>query len=251
MFERHNDFLRDGGTGMRNFVARKLSNGAALQDSDHARLDELMRHWKAIPAKSDIISQGDDPEYVHAILDGISCRYKILPDGRRSIMDLLIPGDFCDMNIAILGRMDHSIGTLTPCRVAYISRSEIEELLFDFPRIARAMWWATLVDEAILREWLVNMGQRRSDRQMAHLLCELYLRYAAIGWPDEFALALTQEQLADTLGITVVHAQRVIAALRQDGLIALRDRQITIPDIARLMEFSEFNPDYLHLPPES
>lgn len=250
MFDRQRGKSNDGRYFMRNFVARKLNNGAVLRESDEARLDELVRNWQAMPARTDIIRQGDDPEFVHAILDGIACRYKILPDGRRSIMDLLIPGDFCDMHIAILGRMDHSIGTLTPCRVAHISRPEVEDLLQEYPRIARGMWWSSLVDEAILREWLVNMGQRRSDRQMAHLLCELYLRFAAVGWPEAFSLGLTQEQLADTLGITVVHVQRVITALRQDGLIELRDRQITIPDIAQLMEFSEFDPDYLHLPPE-
>lgn len=234
---------------MPNMVARKLANGAALESTDIERLRDLIRDWHAVPARTDIISQGDDPEFVRAILDGVACRYKILPDGRRSIMALLIPGDFCDMHVAILGRMDHSIGTLTPCRVVDIARSEIEDLLHNYPRIARAMWWATLVDEAVLREWLVNMGKRRSDRQMAHLFCELYLRYAAIGWPEEFALPMTQEQLSDLLGITAVHAQRVVAVLREDGLIAIRDRQITIPDIRRLMEFADFNPDYLHLPP--
>ncbi|MBD9529875.1 Crp/Fnr family transcriptional regulator [Paracoccus sp. PAR01] len=233
---------------MPNTVARKLANGAALQADDKERLRDLIRDWRTVPARTDIIRHGDDPEFVHAILEGIACRYKILPDGRRSIMALLIPGDWCDMHIAILGRMDHSIGTLTPCRVVDIARSEIEELLQNHPRIARAMWWATLVDEAVLREWLVNMGKRRADRQMAHLFCELYLRFASIGWAEDFALPMTQEQLADTLGITVVHAQRVIATLRDDGLIDIRDRQIAIPDIRRLMDFAEFDPDYLHLP---
>ncbi|MDS9468856.1 Crp/Fnr family transcriptional regulator [Paracoccus sp. MBLB3053] len=233
---------------MQNMVTRKLENGARLDQRDRERLAELVRGWRALPPRSDIISHGDDPEFVHVILEGIACRYKILPDGRRSIMALLIPGDFCDMHVAILGRMDHGIGTLTPCRVVDIPRSEIEELLTDYPNIARAMWWATLVDEAVLREWLVNMGKRRADRQMAHLLCELYLRYASIGWNGDFSLPMTQEQLSDTLGITAVHAQRVVAGLRQDGLIGIEERQITIPDIARLMEFAEFDPDYLHLP---
>lgn len=143
--------------------------------------------------------------------------------------------------------MDHSIGTLTPCRLVDIPRSDIEELLNHHPRIARAMWWATLVDEAVLREWLVNMGKRRSDRQMAHLICEIYVRLRSVGRSEDFRLPLTQEQLADTLGITPVHAQRIVATLKQDNLISVEDRAITVPDIGALCAFSGFDPDYLHL----
>ncbi|MBA4491670.1 Crp/Fnr family transcriptional regulator [Paracoccus sp. S1E-3] len=230
-----------------NLLVRKLASGGPLGPEDIKRLNQIVRDPIALGARQDIIRQGEDPENVHLILDGIACRYKVLPDGGRSIMALLIPGDFCDLDIAILPVMDHSIGTLTPCTMVDIPRKQIMELLNHHPRIARALRWATLVDEAVLREWLVNMGQRRADRQMAHLFCELFMRFRAVGLADPFLLPLTQEQLADTLGITPVHAQRVLASLRSRNMIALESRAVTIIDFDRLMAFAEFNPDYLHL----
>ncbi|MFD1881154.1 Crp/Fnr family transcriptional regulator [Paracoccus pacificus] len=213
------------------------------------RLNQIIRDPVTLPARQDIIRQGDDPENVHLILEGIACRFKMMPDGGRSIMALLIPGDFCDLDVAILPVMDHSIGTLTACVMVDIPRKQIKELLEHHSRIARTLRWATLVDEAVLREWLVSMGQRRADKQMAHLFCELFTRFQAVGLAEPFLLPLTQEQLADTLGITPVHAQRVLASLRSRNMIALEGRAITIIDLDRLMAFAEFNPDYLHLPP--
>lgn len=232
---------------MPNVLARKLSNAGFLQDSDLARLDRLIANHRRYPARTDIIGHGDAPSEVHLVLEGFACRYKMLPDGSRSIMALLVPGDFCDLHVAILGRMDHSIGALTDCQIVDIPRAEIEDVLNHHPKLARAMWWATLVDEAVLREWLVNMGKRRSDRQMAHLICEIYLRLRSVGLAEDFRLPLTQEQLADTLGITPVHAQRVVATLKQEHLIVMEDRAITVPDIGALCAFSDFDSDYLHL----
>ena len=143
--------------------------------------------------------------------------------------------------------MDHNIGALTDCRVVDIPRAQIEDLLKNYPKIARALWWATLVDEAILREWLVNLGQRRADKMIGHLICELLTRFAAVDLDHSFSLPLTQEQLGDTLGITQVHTQRVLAEMRDQGLLALENRAIIVPDFERLSRFSGFNPDYLHL----
>lgn len=232
---------------MQNVLARKLSNAGTLEESDLIRLEKLTATCRQLSPKTDIIGQGDAPDRVHLVMDGVACRYKLLPDGSRSIMALLLPGDFCDLHVAILGQMDHNIGTLTQCDLVDIPRSDIEELLNNYPRIARALWWATLVDEAVLREWLVNMGKRRSDRQMAHLICEVYLRLKSVGRSEDFHLPLTQEQLADTLGITPVHAQRIVATLKQDNLISMAGRAITVPDIHALCAFSGFDPDYLHL----
>ena len=233
---------------MLNILVRKLSNYDLLEPEDIARLNELVHISHVLPPATDIIRQGDEPHSVHLVLQGVACRYKILPSGGRPIVALMIPGDFCDLRVAILTRMDHDIGTLTECRIVDIPRSQIEDLLNNYPRIARALWWATLVDEAILREWLVNMGQRRADRMIGHLICELLLRCNAVGINQPFSLPLTQEQLGDALGLSAVHTQRVLTTLRDQGLLALKDRAIIVPDFARLSEFSGFNSDYLHLP---
>ncbi len=167
-------------------------------------------------------------------------------------MALLVPGDLCDLHAAILGAMDHGIATLSPCTVAAIPRATVEDLTTNHPRINRALWWSTLVDEATLREWLVNMGQRPADRQLAHLLCELRVRLDTVGLVAEggsYELPLTQEELADVLGLSPVHVNRVLQQLRGDGLIATRGKTLTIRDVARLEAFAGFDPNYLHLMP--
>ncbi len=199
--------------------------------------------------RQDLIQEGDRPESVHIVLEGFACRYKLLPDGTRQIMAYLVPGDLCDMHIAILGEMDHSIATLSRCKIVTISRKMIEDLVENHGRINRALWWATLVDEATLREWLVNMGRRSADKQLGHLLCELLLRLQVVGLATEnsYDLPLTQTEIGDTLGISNVHVNRVLKQLRKDGLIVLKNKRVTISNVEGLKEFSGFSESYLHL----
>ena len=215
----------EGGRRAGNVLTRKLMQSGLLTEEDLELLAPLTRDATEMPARCDLISRGDDPKHAHVIVEGLACRYKILPDGRRSIMAFMLPGDFCDIRVAILRHMDHSIGTLTKCRVAAIPRGVVDQLLAENPRIARAFWWATLVDEAVLREWLVNVGMRRANKQMAHLFCELHCRLRAIGETDGLLPLMTLEQMADALGITSVHAQRTHRALREHGLISVEDRR--------------------------
>lgn len=234
---------------MHNILIRKLSHGAELTGDDRGRLEDLVGRSRRVEARSDVISDGDIPGDVHLILEGFACRYKIMPDGRRSIMAYLVPGDFCDLHVAILGSMDHSIGTMTACTLVEIPRATIEELSAKHPQIMRAMWWATLVDEATLRHWLVNIGRRPADQRLAHLLCEFYVRLNAVGVAGDrsYQLPLTQEDIADTLGISTVHVNRVLQRLRAKGLVTLQSRALTIPDYGRLEAFADFDPAYLHL----
>jgi CRP-like cAMP-binding protein len=173
----------------------------------------------------------------------------MLSGGERHIIAWLVPGDLCDLHVSILGEMDHAIGTLAPSKIAYLPRDAVEELTSRHPTINRALWWATLVDEGILREWLVNAGTRSVDKRMAHLFCELLLRLQTVGQAsaDGFEFPLTQEELGETLGVSTVHINRVLQELRANGLITLRNKHLTIHDVAALKEFAEFNPNYLHL----
>jgi CRP-like cAMP-binding protein len=183
------------------------------------------------------------------ILEGFACRYKVVRDGGRQITAFLIPGDLCDLHISILGEMDHAIGALTACKVALFSRSTVEGLTTKYPAITRAMWWATLVEAGILREWLVTMGRRAADKRSGHLLRELLVRLQRVGLATDtsFELPLTQGQLADTLGITEVHLNRMVNQLGASGLIRLKDHTVIIDDVERLKAFSDFSPNYLHL----
>ncbi|WP_246102716.1 Crp/Fnr family transcriptional regulator [Methylobacterium terricola] len=212
-------------------------------------LHDLCGRTHQVSANEDIIGEGERPENVHLVMEGFACRYKLLSDGKRQIMALLVPGDFCDLHIAILGEMDHSIGTGWGCTCVKIPRATINDLTTNHPRIARALWWATLTDEGTLREWLVNMGQRRADKQMAHLFCELLVRLQTVGCADEdsFEFPISQSDLADTLGVTPVHVNRVLQELRAQNLIVWRSKRLQILNVERLKAFCDFNPNYLHL----
>jgi CRP-like cAMP-binding protein len=232
---------------MENVFARKLQNAGPLGAEDMARLEMVISDPFDLAPREDVIHHGADPEYVHLVMRGMACRYKILPDGGRAIVALMLPGDICDLHVAILGRMDHSIGTLTDCQLVKIPRETIDDLLHNYPRIRHALFWSTLVDEAILREWLVNMGRRRADHQMAHLFCEIHARLQAVDELHDSLMPLTQEELGDILGISAVHAQRVVAGLRHLGLINVQDSRVSVRDFDALSAFAGFEADYLHL----
>lgn len=231
-----------------NPMIRKLEGFHPLSPEDRDLLDRYSKPVRRFAAKQDIISEGDSPEHVFLILSGFACRYKLLADGRRHIMAYMVPGDFCDFQVFILKQMDHSIGTLSACEVVEIPRPAILDLT-ERPAIARAFWWASLVDEATLREWLVNLGQREAEMRIAHLLCELLMRLRAVGLVEDnsYTLPLTQNDLADTMGMTLVHANRMLTNLRERDLIAMNGRELTVLDVKRLEAYSGFNPNYLHL----
>jgi len=229
-------------------LVRKLERVAPLADADRSALAELARDARELDARRTIIREGDRPDHVHLILDGWAARYKLLPDGARQITAFLIPGDFCDLHVTLLEVMDHSIATITRARVAFIPRGRMEALAAR-PHLARAFWWATLIDEAVLRAWIVNIGRRGAYEAIGHLMCELYLRLRAVGLTTDhsYRLPLTQEELGDALGLTPVHVNRILQRMRADGLISLDRGALTIHDYRRLEEASGFNPNYLHI----
>lgn len=233
---------------MANLLTRKLEAFGPLPEADRRLLDDVVRKTRDYGAREDLIREGDTPQDVHLVLEGFACRYKLLADGRRHIMAYLVPGDFCDLHVFILRAMDHTIATLSPCKVVTIPRDRVLELT-NRPAIARALWWCALVDEATLREWLVNIGARSAERRIAHLLCELLVRLRVVGLADggAYELPLTQTELADTMGLSNVHVNRVLQHLRAEGLITLKDRQLVVQDVPRLEAFSGFDPNYLHL----
>lgn len=232
---------------MPNPFIRKLEHGARLTDDDRDLLRAVSQASYDVAPRQDIISEGEPPSNVHLVMEGLACRYKLLPDGGRQVVALFLPGDICDLHVQILGRMDHSIGTLVPCRIVDLTPQTIATLTAN-PRINRALWWSTLVDEGILREWLVNMGQRSADQQIAHLLCECLFRYRMVGMAEgnSFLLPMTQEELADTTGLTPVHVNRMLRTLREQGLIAVAGKRITVPDVQALADYSGFTANYLH-----
>lgn len=236
---------------MDNPLTRKLETYVVLGDDDRRLLDKVIMGSKTYSAKKDIISQDDRPENVHLILSGLACRYKVIERGERQIFAFLIKGDFCDLHVALLNRMDHSIAALTKCQVVDIPRKTILDLLENHAVIAKGLLMASLVDEAVPREWVVNVGRRPAEQRIAHLFCEIHARKTAIGAAEkgEVNLPITQVELADTVGLSAVHVNRCLMALRERGVIEFDRGVLRVLDIPRLQAIAGFDESYLHLLP--
>ena len=203
---------------------------------------------RELPARRDLIREGEKPKAVNLILEGWACRYKQLPDGRRQTVHFFIPGDLCDANVFILDQMDHSIASITPIRYAEIGAADFEALMARSPTLARALWLNEMVNASVAREWVANVGQRSALERIAHVFCEMFLRLESLGqtegtscdWP------LTQSDLADATGLTPVHVNRTLQLLRIRGLIELGGRRLHVRDLEGLKRLSMFNPNYLH-----
>ena len=229
-------------------LVRKLESYGPLSDGDKALIASLTTAVKTIGAQTDIIREGEKPSDVNLVLGGFAYRYKALPNGDRQIVAYLMPGDFCDLHVFLLGEMDHSIATLTQVQLVKLPRRSVLDLL-DRSAISRAMLMATLVDEATLREWLINIGQRPAMQRVAHFLCEWHRRLEAVGLATEEGceLPLTQAELGETMGLSTVHVNRSLQTLRAQNLLVLRRKRLVIPNVARLREVCDFRQNYLHL----
>lgn len=233
---------------MANRFIDKLRGFAQLTGGEIRALEQATAHPRTVAARKDLIREGDRPGPVFVILDGWACRYKVLPNGSRQIMAFLMPGDACDLHIGLVGEMDHGVQTVTEARVATISREAMEDLMTSHPGISRAMYISQLINEGTLRAWIVSMGRRSSIERVAHLLLELYIRAANIGLAsnDTMGLPLAQAVLADALGMTPVHVNRVLQTLRRSGAIELQRGVLNIRQPAVLTRTAGFDDNYLH-----
>jgi CRP-like cAMP-binding protein len=204
---------------------------------------------RVVRSRRDIIREGEQPRFVNLIVDGWAIRYKMLEDGRRQIIAFLIPGDLCDLDIWMIGEMDHSIGALTEVRIAQLPPESVEQIQQGHPRIAKGLMWDMLVQAAIQREWTVSLGQRSAIERIAHLICELFTRLDMIELcvDSTCQLPITQTDLSEATGITPVHVNRTIQELRAQGVIEWKGREVHVPDMDSLKRIAMFNDNYLHL----
>ena len=229
-------------------LARKLSLFVPLSGSDRRVLDALITGEEHFPVDTDIIAHGMMPRSVFLVQQGMAIRYRDLPDGGRQIMTFLIPGDLCDPHVFLLKSMDHSIGTITPVRIASLSREGLTKTFATRPRISAALWWSSMQEESMLRERIISLGRRDARGRTAYLLCELLWRHDAIGLVERetFHLPMTQVELGDALGLTPVHVNRVLKRFCEQGLIAMEHRLLRVLDISSLQAVAGFSKDYLH-----
>jgi CRP-like cAMP-binding protein len=209
-------------------------------------------------AVADVVDYPADHTFIHAgrelshstlLLDGIMGRYKDLSEGQRQISELHVAGDFADLHSFTLKHLDHNVMTLTRSRAALVPHENLKRITEQHPHLARVLWFATNLDAAIHREWVVSLGRRSAFQRAAHLFCELQVRLGIVGLASEreYTLQITQIELAECLGLTSVHVNRVLKELRECGLLEFRSGRVTIPDLAALRRAGEFDPAYLYL----
>jgi CRP-like cAMP-binding protein len=231
-----------------DIMVRRMERRSPLGAADRAALKSLPHSQRRIGPGGHIVRDGDKAENCALLLSGFAYRYKLTGDGGRQIISLHMAGEFVDLQHTFLGVADTSVQTLTDAEVAFIPRTAVEELSLGNPAVARALWIDTLIDSSIFREWVVNVGRRDSRARVAHILCEFSMRLEAAGLARNhvYELPMTQEQLADAVGLTSVHVNRVLRQLGEDGLIDRDRRTIRIVDWKRMREVGDFNERYLH-----
>lgn len=230
-------------------VVRKLSTHSILDEADRAAILAAPHSLRTLEPGAFITREGDKPQYCALILSGLACRHKVTAEGARQITSIHLPGELVDLHNIFLTVSDHNIQTLTRVEVATMTLAAVDTLTGDFPNVGRAMWIDTLIDAAIFREWVVNIGRRDAISRVAHLLCEFAVRLESLGLADDHAydLPMTQDQIADAVGLTPVHINRVLKELAEKGLIVRNKRTISIPDWAKLSHVGDFTSRYLHL----
>jgi CRP-like cAMP-binding protein len=228
---------------------RKLECRDDLSDGEHEALANCAGAVVDYPAGSDLVVEGDRPGHSTLVVSGFTTRYRVLSEGQRQITAIHIPGDFVDLHSFPLKKMDHSVGALSDCRVVQFPHAGLTGITENWPHLARLLWLMTLLDGAIFREWIVAMGRRSAVEQLAHLVCELYVRLGIIGMVNgrSFTLPATQADLGDALGLSAVHINRVLQELRGEKLLSWQGQVIEVLDWPRLQARAEFDPLYLHV----
>ncbi len=225
-------------------LLRKLEYRQKLSAEDRAAVLALPHTTKHLKPHDYIARQGDTPQHSCVLLAGFAVRSKIGAQGQRQILAIQMKGEVVDLQNSLLGVADHDVQMLTKGSIAVISREQIERIAAERSDVGRAMWIDTLVDAAIFREWVMNVGRRDARTRLAHLFCEfaLRLKLAGLGQRAGYELPMTQEQLGDATGLTPVHVNRTIKTLEREGLITrLSARSIHIGDWRKLAEVGDFD----------
>ncbi len=207
---------------------------------------------ETVAAGDRLVTAGEPLDHSILLIEGVICRYKDLAEGQRQITDVHVPGDFVDLHGFLLKRLEHHVGTLTPGRVAIFPHAALKEITETQPHLARLLWLSTLIDAAMQRERILSIGRRSAVARIAHLICELHVRYSVVHQVEgtSFRFPVTQLDMADATGLTSVHVNRMLRQLRDENMVTFRGGVIEIHDLPRLEQVAEFDPSYLFLTSE-
>lgn len=244
--------MRSCGVSQFEAFVRKLRVNTQIPEDDIGAIEALAIHVKQVPADWAVVLEGDRPVQCCLIINGFAIRTKTSDRGKRHILSVHIPGDMPDLHSLHLHVMDHDLRTLSPCTLGFIPHGAIRSLIRSRPVIAEALWRETLIDAAIFREWIVN-GRRSANERLAHFILEMKRRLEVVGLATngQFELPMTQLDLADALGLSPVHVNRVMQTLRADSLLEFRKYAVALGDAERLVKLGDFDDVYLHQSPDA
>ena len=233
---------------MNRTLVQKLEQLGPLSDQERSLVENASFAVLQLKDDQDLVREGDHSSYCPLLLDGFACRYKSLENGQRQIVAFHVPTDLCNLSSLLLDQLDCSIGTLTPARVAMIPNATLLSWVMHSPGLGQLLWRASLIDAAVSREWIVNVGRRTAHQRTAHLLCEMVQRMHPAGLANgqSCELPLTQLELADALGLTPVHVNRTLQWLRGECLIEFSSGMLLVRSWRELKQAAGFDPAYLH-----
>jgi len=228
---------------------KKLRRRTEISSEEERAIRAAVAEVREVRADELVVRSGELLTSSIILLDGWLARSKDLPGAERQVTELHVAGDFPDLHGFTLKRLDDDITALSDCRLAVVPHERILDITMQFPRLGRVYWFSTNVDAAIQRELSLSLGQRSAISRMAHLFCELYVRLDVVGRTRDsgYQFPLTQRELSECLGLTVVHANRTLQELRRRNLVELENRHLIIRDMRGLEGVAEFDPSYLYL----
>ena len=228
-------------------LARKLGAFVALSEPELAALAVFHQRRRTFEPGVDLVRQGQLGQLAYILADGWVCSYKLLPSGTRQIVDFQVPGDFLGLRSVLFRTSDHNVEAMTKVEVSEVLPNDLIDAFANTPRLATAVLWAASRDEAMVVEHLVDIGRRNALERTAHFPLELgaRLKLVGLGTRQGYACPLSQYMLADALGLSAVHINRVLRQLREEGLLTFRSGQVIFDDFERLVELADFDTAYL------
>jgi CRP-like cAMP-binding protein len=232
-------------------LVQKLETVLTLTNDEAAALDGLPVRIGDFRKTETLISEGDRPTQSFTVLSGLTCMYKNSAEGRRQILIFHFPGDFPDLQSLHLNVLDMSIAAMARTKVAFVQHQDVRFLYARYPRLGEALWRMSLVDAAILRERMLNLGQRQAYARTAHFMCEYVIRMKLAGLFEDgvASFPLTQQEIGDALGLSNIHVNRMTQRLKEEKLLELARSRLKVLNWERLRKVAEFDPTYLHLTP--
>ena len=226
-----------------------MGRGRERMTGEQRRVVEAsMTERREFPGRHLLVRQGEPVTTSMLLLDGYACRYMDDRDGYRQLVAIHVPGDFVDLHAFPMKRLDHDVASLGPVTVGIYDHKVLTQITQEHPRLTGFLWFSTLLDAAMHREWIFRLGRLGAEGRIAHFFCELNARLQMVGLADDgrFTLPLTQADLGEACGLTGVHVNRTLRMLRERGLMTFRGGEVVILDPRQLATIAEFEPAYLY-----